>query len=208
MAIKISSPSLVRTFDPDLGRRDPATFAKLLHLCIRPPAGWLAAPFRRFAPSVSLSVSRSCTKRWTLFINQVLPGPFMKTKKTMICVSSSFSSVRCQNLRDLMMRPNETIVRNFFFAKKSRFFSPLSLPLFFSQTNLLFRIQKLLPSNSCGSTFEDLSFGSSEWFVLWSKLANLYIGQWLWHSWPSARFRHQRSPVQIPTAAKIYLSMV
>ena len=165
-----------------------------------PAAGRLAAPFRRFAPSVSLSVSRSCTKRWTLFINQVLPGPFMKTKKTMICVSSSFSSVRCQNLRDLMMRPNETIVRNFFFAKKSRFFS-LSLfpssslrPIYCLGSKNCFPLTRVVPL---------LKIFHSDWYVLWSKLANLYIGQWLWHSWPSAGFRHQRSAVQIPTAAKI-----
>ena len=39
-------------------------------------------------------------------------------------------------------------------------------------------------------------------------LALINQGQWLWQSWQSGRFRHLRFTVQIPTAAKIYLSIV
>ena len=33
-------------------------------------------------------------------------------------------------------------------------------------------------------------------------------GQWLWHSWQTGCFRHQRSAVWIPSSAKNYLSIV
>ena len=37
---------------------------------------------------------------------------------------------------------------------------------------------------------------------------NWTIGPWLWHSWQSGRFRHQRSAVRIPTSAMNYFECI
>ena len=38
----------------------------------------------------------------------------------------------------------------------------------------------------------------------WKHVPPLF-GQWLWHSWQSGYFPHQKSSVRIPTSAKFYL---
>ena len=40
------------------------------------------------------------------------------------------------------------------------------------------------------------------------RLKILNLAQWLWLSWQSGRFRHQRSAVQIPSLAKFLLNIV
>ena len=37
---------------------------------------------------------------------------------------------------------------------------------------------------------------------------DMYVGQWLWLSWQSSRFRNQRSAVRIVSLAKFLLNIV